>query len=104
MKDRQLPKSIRSTLWSYDMNGISLERDREIIITQGLNYGTLESIKWLLSTYGETEIKKVIRHPKKGMWWRKTLNFWTLILNVKIPETSFEKATIKIKPDFAISR
>ena len=99
-REKQLPQSIKTVLWSYNIDTVSLERDKETIITQCLNYGTLEDIKWVLKTYSEQEIRKIVSHPKRGMWWKKTLNFWITILDEKIPKKDFENATIKIKPEF----
>jgi len=90
-----LPKAIKSILWSYDLRDVSLERDKEIIITQVLNYGTREDIKWLLKTYGEEEIKKVVANPRSGRWWKKVLNFWAKILDVNLSKEVFENAIIK---------
>ena len=99
-KNKQLPQFIKSVLWSYDIKTVSLERDKRIIITQCLNYGTLGSIKWLFRTYGEAEIKKVVSEPNRGMWWKKVLNFWVTVLDIEIPKKTFENAIIKLKPDF----
>ncbi len=96
----RLPKSLNSILWSYDLKNLSLERDKEIIITQVLNYGLWDDIKWLLKTYGEDEIKEVVANPGRGRWWKKVLNFWVKILDIEIKKEVFENAIIKNKHDF----
>ncbi len=101
-KSKHIPKSIKSILWPYDINDISLEEDKETIITQCLNYGTLKEVRWLFKAYGEEEIKKVVAHPKRGRWWRKVLNFWLLVLDINLPKEVFENAVIKIKPEFRV--
>jgi len=100
LRNKRIPKSIESILWSYDISNASFEQDKETIITQCLNYGTLREVKWLFKTYGEEEIKKVIAHPRRGQWWRKVLNFWLVVLDINLPIEVFENATIKIKPEF----
>lgn len=96
----RLPQSISSILWSYDITSLDIEQDKEIIITQVLNYGTLKEVKWLLKIYGEDEIKKLVSHPKRGRWWRKVLNFWVTVLDIKMAKRVFENAVIKVNPEF----
>lgn len=96
----QIPESIKSILWSYDLTDVDVEENKEMIITQVLNYGTWEDVKTLLKVYGEAEIKEVVSHPKRGYWWRKVLNFWVTVLDIKISKKNFEKAVIKVKPEF----
>ncbi len=95
-QEKLLTNSVRTLLWSYDINKLDIKRDKEIIITQVLNYGTLKDVKWLFEVYGGDEIRNVILHPKRGQWWRKTLNYWTTVLNVKLQNKIFERAIIRI--------
>ncbi len=49
-------------------------------------------MRWLFKTYPEKEIKKVIAHPRRGMWLRPVLNFWTKVYNIKLDKETFEDA------------
>ena len=84
----------------YESNKIDFLKDKEGVITQVLNYGDWIDVTWLLNTFGEAEVKKTIAHPRRGRWWRKVLNFWTTVLEVAIPEATFENAVIKMRPDY----
>ena len=78
-----IPLNIQPFLWSYDINKLDLHRDKKRIITNILNFGTAKSTDWLFQTYGKSDIKDTIVHPLPGEWSGKSLNFWSLILDVK---------------------
>jgi len=85
-------------LWSYNIDQIDLEKDKEIIITMVLNYGDVKRIRWLYSVYSEDDIKQVISNPRRGLWLPKVLNFWETVLGIEIPESKKEKALRKFTP------
>ena len=91
-------KRLKKYLWF--MEDIDFEKDKEIIITQVLNFGTWEDVKLLFKIYGEEEIKKVISNPRRGTFFKKVLNFWKIIFNMDIPEEKFKKAIINLTPEF----
>lgn len=91
-KTQKPPKFLQSSLWSYNLNSLDLEKDKELIITQVLNYGTWPEVKWLLRRYSDQEIKEVVKNPRRGMWLRKVLNFWTTVYGIKLEPTKFEDA------------
>jgi hypothetical protein len=92
----RLPAAVRSTLWSHDLSGIDPQRDRELVITQVLNYGNWQAVLWLLETYGKEEVRKVVRKPRRGMWWPRALNFWLTMLGTSIPKPAFDRAVIRM--------
>ncbi len=91
---KKIPKNLQAALWSYDLDKLDIEKDKKLIITQVLNYGILDDVKWLYSAYSENEIKKVVENPARGRWFAKTLNFWLTVLEIKIPP---EKKTAAIQ-------
>lgn len=97
MKDG-IPSFIAPCLWSYDVNEISLEDDKELIITQVLNYGVWRDIKWLYSVYAEDDIRRVVSEPRRGLWFPRVLNFWETVLGVEISESMKERALFKLAP------
>ncbi len=97
MKNK-IPEFITPCLWSYDIRQMELEEDKELIITQVLNYGDAKRIKWLYSVYNEEDIKKVVSNPRRGLWFPKVLNFWETVLKIKIPRDKREKAIFKLCP------
>ena len=97
MKEKA-PDFLQSVLWSYDLNEIDLERDKIIIITQVLNYGLWEEVKWLYSVYMEKDIRGVISNPGRGLWFDKVLNFWEKMFDIHIPEKKRRQAIFNIDP------
>lgn len=91
---KKLPNRFQRILWSYDINRLDIEKDKEEIITQVLNYGTWDDLKLLYKLYPEKDIKKVVVHPRRGVWLEKVLNFWMKMFNIKIEENTYEKAII----------
>lgn len=92
---KRVPKQFQRVLWSYDVNKMDLEEDKKEIITQVLNYGTWEDLKLLYRLYPEKEIKKIVKNPRRGVWFKKVLNFWTTIFNIKLKREVWEKAIFR---------
>ena len=52
-------------------------------------------IETAFKVYSEKEIKKAIKNPRRGVWFRKVLNFWTKIYNIKLKKKVFERAIFR---------
>jgi len=91
----KIPKSLQWLFWSYKIESLDLKRDKDYIISQVLNYGTEKELKWLFKVYPEKEIKEVIKNPRRGVWFKKVLNFWTKIYNIKLKKKVFERAIFR---------
>ncbi|HLC87634.1 MAG TPA: hypothetical protein VJG66_01085 [Patescibacteria group bacterium] len=77
-----LPQSVKVTLWSYDLNKIDREKHKKLIISQVLNFGSLEAVSWLFANYSGQEIKEAALNTPLGAWDKKSLNLWSLFLNL----------------------
>ena len=80
IKELTLPQSVISTLWSYDISKLNLVDDSKIIINNVLQYGSLDSTKWLFKNYDKDTIKNMVYHPLPGSYNKKSINYWKLIL------------------------
>jgi len=78
----EFTQAVKATLWSYDTSKIDVLRDKELIITNVLNYGTKEATDWLFQTYSKEDIKNILKKPRPGEWNKKSLNLWSLIFDV----------------------
>ena len=78
----QLPQSVKATLWSYDATQIDLQKHKELIISQVLNFGSLEAVRWLFANYSSDDIKEVTINIPLGAWDKKSLNLWSLYFNL----------------------
>lgn len=92
----KIPKKMQWLFWSYDIDSLDLEKDKDYIITQALNYGTWEDLKWLFKIYLEREIKDVVKRPGRGLWFRDVLNFWILMFKVRLKKKDFQKAIFSL--------
>jgi len=78
-----IPSYVKPFLWSYDTTKIELLKDKKRIITNVLNLGTTRATDWLFKTYGKEDIRKALSNPLPGEISDKSLNYWSLILNIK---------------------
>ena len=89
-KKETVPAVFKPFLWSYDVNQMDLMRDKRRIITNVLNFGTIEAVKELFKIYKKKDIIESVADPMPGEWNKKSLNFWGLIFSVK-PKKSFRQ-------------
>ena len=82
-----IPSYVRPFLWSYDIDRLDLLQDKKRIITSVLNLGTSEATKWLFETYSNDDLKDAVANPLSGEWSDKSLNFWSIVLDVKLHST-----------------
>jgi len=82
-----IPSYVRPFLWSYDIQKLDLLRNKKRIITNVLNLGTSKATDWLFRTYNKEDIVEAIISPLPGEWNKKSLNFWSLIFDVKPGDT-----------------
>ena len=94
-KIKKVPRQFQRVLWSYDINKMDLKKHKKEIITQVLNYGTWQDLKLLFKLYSEREIKKIIKTPQRGAWFKKVLNFWATIFDIKLKKKTWQKAIFR---------
>jgi len=78
-----IPSYVKPFLWSYDIAKIDLSKDKKRIITNVLNLGTARATDWLFKTYEKEDIIRTLSNPLPGEISDKSLNYWSLILNIK---------------------
>lgn len=79
------PKFIQPYLWSSNIKEIDLRADKRRIILNVLNLGTKRATDWLFAFYSRPEIKSlVISQGAKGELSDKSLNYWSLILDINL--------------------
>lgn len=95
-----VPQFLQSALWSYDLDKLDAKEDKNMIITQILNCGLLKHLKWMFKNYSNKEIKQVVGSPKRGVWDKRSLNYWMEFFNVNVLSGAIKKAIRNINPDF----
>jgi len=81
-KRQQIPGFLQPFLWSYDLSRLDLDRHKDIIIKNILDFGTVQATDWLKEKYTSKEIRETIRNSYSSDWSKKSLNFWSLIYGV----------------------
>ena len=59
-KEASVPDFFRPILWSVDFALVNVEKDKQTLIVQALNYGDLRHLRWIKETYGVGQIAKVL--------------------------------------------
>jgi hypothetical protein len=77
-----LPQAVKLVLWSYDTDKIDLNSQRQLIVSQVLNFGSKEATDWLFDYYGKAEVARVARGIPRGRWDKKSLALWSLVLGL----------------------
>lgn len=78
-----IPKFVQPFLWSYDVNKMDLVQDKKRIITNVLNLGTTQATDWLFEIYSKEDIKSCLTSPLPGEWNKKSLFFWSFIMDTQ---------------------
>lgn len=58
---QRVPQSFRPLLWSLRWKDIDVNEDKEDIIVNTINDGSLEQWRWLVATYGKDGIRAVLQ-------------------------------------------
>lgn len=93
-----IPSHVHHALWAYDISTLDLKHDKTLIITQVLNRGGAQAVRWLRQTYGDADIAAVVQYPARGVWFSQVLNFWAVIYNLTIQPKLFRRAIIAFAP------
>ncbi len=78
-EDKILEK-IKRLFWDVNKEDVGLKAHHAYIIRRILDYGEIEDIKWMLSTYSKEEIVKVIK-KSRGLS-RKSAYFWSAYFGI----------------------
>lgn len=71
----KIPKHLQAVLWSTDVDKLDLERDKEYIIHQVLQYGTFTDIKWLFNIYSKQKVSDVFVLSPSKIYFQPVYNF-----------------------------
>ena len=71
-----IPEHVLKLFWDADKSGIDVEKHSRYIICRVLDFGDTPEVRWLLDTYGEEAVRRVVAsnpplHPKTTNYWRK---------------------------------
>lgn len=69
-----------------DIHHLNVLEDWRYILGRVLEYGTLDSVRWAMETYGRDRIREFILGRGLRILSRKTVNYWALILGLQEEE------------------
>jgi hypothetical protein len=73
----KLPEEFQKYFWDVRFDELSFEKFPRLIAERILNYGDLDSIKWLLSKTDKQFIRNIVETSRNLN--AKTKNYWQLI-------------------------
>jgi hypothetical protein len=77
-------EAIKHLLWDVDREALDPVKLNKFIIERVLKFGTPKEIVWLLRSYEEADIIKVIRSSRNLD--RKTATFWSVHYDIPLDE------------------
>lgn len=83
----------RHLFWDCQPEQLDPEAHASFVLERLLEYGSLESVHWVMKVYGPERIKKFLRERGRRTLSRKTLAFWVLILGLDA-ESCFERSSL----------
>jgi len=78
----QPPEIFRPFLWWARWENVDIEEDKEDIILGAVNEGRLEHWKWIISTYGKEEIRKVLQKRLATEFHPESRNLAKIIFSI----------------------
>lgn len=78
----ELPKFLGPLFWDVDLSGLDAEMHRDFVIGRILSAGTLESIRWARSRYGDGALREwIVRHEGRQLSGPQ-LRFWETVIGL----------------------
>jgi len=79
---KKLPNSFKPLLWSFKWDAIDIEEDKEDIIVNVINEGTLDHWRWVIKIYGKDEIKRVLMSRLSSEFHPESRNLAEVIFGI----------------------
>jgi hypothetical protein len=76
--DDKLPLEFRKYFWDCEFSDLNFDKYPRFISERLLNYGDINSLKWLLSLTNRKFLKNIVKTSRNLN--NKTKNYWELIL------------------------
>lgn len=81
-KIKKLPAIFRPLLWSLKWSKIDIEEDKEDIIINTINEGSLKHWRWIISVYGASVIRKVLKKRLVSEFHPESLRLAKLLFHI----------------------
>ena len=84
----QLPEKMNALFWEYNPHTLSLEQDRDLIISRVLSAAGWDGVQWLRSEFSDSELRDWILNTKGRNISPPRLRFWGLVLGLPHSQVS----------------
>ncbi len=81
-KSQKPPKIFKPLLWSFKWNELDIHEDKDTIIVNTINEGTLDHWHWLIQTYGKTTIKQILENHPSSEFHPESKNLAKIIFSI----------------------
>lgn len=78
----ELPTFLCPLFWDVDPSGLDAEMHRDFVIGRILSAGTLESIRWARSRYGDDALREWITWHEGRQLSGPQLRFWETVIGL----------------------
>jgi len=78
-----LAKEVKSLFWEVEISAVDVSAHWEYVLERILEYGTAESVRWAMESYGEAKIREFILGRGLRVLSRKTVNYWAMRLGLR---------------------
>ena len=75
---QRLPEMLKKYFWDCDFEEINMDRYAFFIAERILNFGDMDSLKWLTARTDKAFLREVVR--KSRNLDKKTRNYWKMVL------------------------
>jgi uncharacterized protein DUF6922 len=90
----KLPATLHPLFWDCRPESIDSDAHAPLVLERVLEYGSLASVRWALDMYGSDRIRQFLRTRGARTLSRKTLSFWTVLLDLE-DEACFEASSLR---------
>lgn len=87
------PQSLYPLFWDCRPETLDLHAHAPFILERILEYACLTAVRWALDAYGRERVTAFLRHRGVRTLSRKTLSFWTVLLDLEA-EPCFERSSL----------
>lgn len=77
----KLPVNFKKILWSYNFDDVDPLKMKKTIVSNSLNYGSINHLKWLLNFYGKDSFIEIVHSIKDTDLKPKTKKLFNKVFN-----------------------
>ena len=79
---KKLPAFFKPLLWSFRWEDLNIQDDKEDIIINTVNEGTLRHWRWIIKIYGKNEIRRILTKRLTSEFHPESRNLAKIIFGI----------------------